>query len=322
MPLIASSNYTAPFLLKNGHLQTIIPALFRDTNGVNYRRERISTPDDDFIDLDWSTQNKDTQKLVILTHGLEGNSSSKYLLGMVRALNKAGYDTLSWNMRSCSGESNKQVRFYHSGAIDDLDVVINHAAQKYGVIYLIGFSLGGNITLNYLGKAGTKIQQANIQKGIAFSVPCHLESCAINMEKIKNKVYLNRFLKSLRSKMVLKAELNPGTLLVDNIDQINNFVDFDERFTGPIHGFEGAKDYYLKCSSLYVLKNIRIPTLLVNAQNDPFLSAECFPYKEAMSSSYFHFEAPRSGGHCGFITLGSTTNWAEKRAIEFLEATV
>jgi hypothetical protein len=318
MPLIANSAYQSPFFLGNGHVQTILPALFRVTKGVQYRRERIATPDDDFIDLDWSTKNADTKQLVILTHGLEGNSSSKYLLGMVKALNKAGYNTLSWNMRSCSGEINKQLRFYHSGAIEDLDFVINYASKQYEEIFLMGFSLGGNITLNYLGKSGIVVQNAKVKKAVTFSVPCHLASCAIKMEKPQNKVYLRRFLKSLKAKIIHKSQVIPGSLNIEKIEQINTFVAFDNRYTGPIHGFKDAKEYYAKCSSLYVVQNINIPTLLVNAQNDPFLSNECFPYKEAISSSNFHFEAPLSGGHCGFITLGKTTNWAEQRAIAFL----
>lgn len=317
MPLIANSDYRSPFFLGNGHVQTILPALFRITNGVQYRRERIATPDDDFIDLDWSTQNTGTKQLVILTHGLEGNSTSKYLLGMVKALNKAGYNTLSWNMRSCSGEINKQVRFYHSGATEDLDFVINYASKQYEAIYLMGFSLGGNITLNYLGKSAHGVLNPIIKKAVTFSVPCHLASCALKMEKPQNKVYLSRFLKSLKSKIILKSQKMPGSLNIEKIAQINTFVAFDNRYTGPIHGFEDATDYYSKCSSLYFVHKIKIPTLLVNAQNDPFLSEECFPYKEAMSSSNFHFEAPLSGGHCGFITLGNDTNWAEQRAIDF-----
>jgi len=317
MPYISKSSYKSPYFLYNGHIQTIFPALFRKVKTVKYNRERIITPDDDFLDLDWSAQNTQQEKLIILTHGLEGNSSSRYILGMVRALNNVGFDTLSWNMRSCSGEINKQLRFYHSGAYEDLDFVIRHASKTYSKIYLVGFSLGGNITLKYLGTKGKELENSNIVKCLTFSVPCHLESSALKLAKRSNKIYLKRFLKSLKAKIIAKNELLPNQLNIDNILNIKDFFDFDNEYTGPIHGFKNAHDYYSKCSSVFVLDKITIPTLLINAQNDPFLSPECFPYEQAFESSYFHLETPNSGGHCGFITLKNGTNWAEERAVKY-----
>jgi predicted alpha/beta-fold hydrolase len=204
--------------------------------------------------------------------------------------------------------------------VDDLDFVIKHASIHFKEIYLMGFSLGGNLTLNYLGRLGHKLQNSNIKKAVAFSVPCHLESCALNMARLKNRIYLKRFLKSLKAKIKDKAAIMPDKLNTDQLEKIKDFIDFDDLYTGPLHGFKDARDYYKQCSSLFVVEHIAIPTLLVNAKNDPFLSDESFPYKEAISSSYFYFEAPTSGGHCGFITFGTKLNWAESRAIEFLLA--
>ena len=175
MPNIQKSDYQAPFWLINGHFQSIFPSVFRKVKGIQYQRERIQTPDDDFLDLDWSVINQNN-KLVILSHGLEGDASRQYMTGMVKIFNEAGYDCLAWNFRSCSGEMNLTTRFYHSGATDDLDLVIKHANSKgYDHINLIGFSLGGNLTLKYLGE-----QQRNkpieVKKAVVFSVPMHLRS--------------------------------------------------------------------------------------------------------------------------------------------------
>lgn len=319
MPYISNSCYSNPKLLFNGHFQTIIPALFRKISQIDYTRERITTPDNDFLDLDWSfAQNIKSKQLVILTHGLEGNSNSKYILGMNKAFNDVSIDTLSWNMRSCSGEMNKQLRFYHSGATDDLELVIEHASKQYDEIFLIGFSLGGNLMLKYLGTKSNLILDTKISKAAAFSVPCHLASSAETLAKKSNKIYLKRFLKSLKNKIKEKSILLPNELNIDNIENIKDFFEFDDRYTAPIHGFENANDYYFKNSSIHVLSQISIPTLLINAQNDPFLDTECFPFEQAFDSDKFYFEAPLHGGHCGFSLSNSDINWAEKRAIEFL----
>lgn len=198
MPILKNSGFISPFWLPNGHLQSIYPALFRKISGIKYKRERIITADHDFLDLDWSyarQQSDRSKKLVILSHGLEGNSTRQYILGMVRLLNANGYDCLAWNFRSCSEEMNKTLRFYHSGATEDLDLVINHAfVHGYDCIRLIGFSLGGNLTLKYLGEKGININPA-IKRAVVFSVPMDLKACSLAIIKSENRVYMHRFLK-------------------------------------------------------------------------------------------------------------------------------
>jgi predicted alpha/beta-fold hydrolase len=318
MPLISSSYPGSPFYLFNGHLQTIIPALFRRVNHISYRRERIFTPDGDFLDLDWSTAQG--KALAIISHGLEGSSDRPYIKGMVRAMNKAGIDALAWNYRSCSGESNKMLRSYHMGATDDLHQVIDQVLQhhKYQTIYLIGFSAGGNITLKYLGEAPDTLP-AQVKKAAVFSVPCDLKSCSDTLSQPGNRIYLRRFLKSLRGKLLLKAKDFPDHLDLAGYEQLRSFPDFDDRYTAPLHGFKDAEDYYARCSSRQFLPHIRIPTLLVNAQNDPFLSEACFPVTEAAGNSHLYLEIPLAGGHVGF-TLNFLSNeyYSEKRAVEFL----
>ena len=189
--------------MSNGHLLSIYPSLIRKGDAAIYKRERIRTDDDDFLDLDWSQQGN--RRLAIISHGLEGDSYRPYVLGMVRAVNKAGWDALAWNFRSCSGEMNRQLRFYHSGSTDDLDRVVRHASGQYSYdkIALIGFSMGGNLTLVYLGEKGSGLD-GMIEKAVVFSVPCDLKSSACELSKFRNILYMKRFLNLLHKKIRAK----------------------------------------------------------------------------------------------------------------------
>lgn len=303
--------YAAPWLLFNAHAETIWPALFRKVPLPPYQRERITTPDDDFLDLDW--QKRGSQKLIIVSHGLEGNSHRAYIKGMSKLFFENGYDVLAWNYRGCSGEMNRQKRFYHSGATDDLSWVINHAAPDYESIYLIGFSLGGNLTLKYLGESRP---HTHIKKAIVFSVPLELHTSCLEILRPSNWMYHLRFLKSLKAKAMEKAQ-HRSDLDVTHLGQIKTLIEFDDQYTAPIHGFANAIDYYKKCSSLYFLSGIRIPTLIVNAENDPFLSNDCYP--NLPSTSSVKLESPSRGGHVGFTQFHQNgLYWSELRAFEFL----
>lgn len=285
---------------------------------VHYARERITTPDDDVLDLDWSRAG--ARRVAILSHGLEGSSERGYMRGMAHALNRAGWDALAWNFRGCAGEPNRTLRFYHSGATDDLHTVIQHVIStgRYDSIALIGFSLGGNITLKYLGERGTDLDPA-IAGGIAFSVPCDLRSSAMRLAHPANSIYMRRFLATLRQKVREKMKLMPGSLHDAGLDDISTFQEFDDAYTAPLHGFRDAEDYWHQCSSRRYLEGIRLPALLVNAKDDPFLAPECFPVKEARSSPYLFLEIPSSGGHVGFLGRDATNRyWMEARAVAFL----
>lgn len=316
MPWVSKSEYQAPFGMSNGHLQTILPALFRRVNNVSFSRKRFQTDDNDFLDVDCLLQN--SSKLVILSHGLEGSTKSQYIRGMARYFFKNGFDVAAWNFRGCSGEINQTIKFYHSGSSNDLRSVIQHlgSLQQYSSLYLIGFSMGGNITLKYLGEPDV---HPKVKSAVTFSVPCDLRSSSIKLAKWDNKVYMETFLRSLRSKVRAKMQMFPGELEDRGLDKIRTFAQFDNFYTAPLHGFSSAEDYWSKASSKPGLFLIPIPTLLVNAKNDPFLDKECFPIEIAQQSSRFFFEMPQSGGHVGFMSRGEVF-WSERRALEFIQS--
>lgn len=293
----------------------------RRVEEVLYRRERITTPDGDFLDLDLSEIG--SKKIVVIAHGLEGSSQSSYIRGMVRALNALGWDTLSWNFRGCSGEPNVTTRLYHSGVSDDLACVLAWIRQKasYSDVSLVGFSLGGNVILKYLGEKGRSAID-NIRSAVCFSVPCDLRSSAQRLACPTNRMFMKVFLRSLRAKIREKLERFPGLFSIDGLERIKDFVEFDRRFTAPIHGFRSAEEYWERCSSLPLLGRIMVPTLVVNAKDDPMLSPESFPLVEAHNNPNLFLESPDHGGHTGFC-LGSAFGmfWSEERACEFLSAT-
>jgi len=309
------SNYDPPRILFNKHLETIYPALFRKVIiNRQFRRERITTPDGDFLDLDWLDSPK-TDNLVIISHGLEGNSERPYVKGMAKVFFNAGYNVIAWNYRGCSEEMNCKLRFYHSGATDDLDIVVKHAAGKFESIFLVGFSLGGNITLKYLGEKG---RDAGVVKGAAvFSVPLNLQTSCEKISKPENFIYSHRFLRSLKSKVIEKSKVMRG-IDITGIGSINDLKNFDDRYTAPLHGFRDAIHYYQSCSSLYFLKDIAVPTLIVNAKNDPFLSEDCYPGN--INNPSVTFESPKHGGHVGFAMFNQNgLYWSELRALQFIE---
>lgn len=321
MPLLRTHDHKAPFWLPNGHFQSIFPALFRKIKDVTYHREQITTPDDDFLNLDWAkTTQVPSKGLVILSHGLEGDSQRQYILGMVRALTRAGYDCLAWNYRSCGGEMNKQVRFYHSGATDDLELVVQHALQRgYPTLFLMGFSLGGNLTLKYLGERGTSLAP-EIRKAVVFSVPMDLLACSRAIEKPENRVYMKRFLSSLKPKVKAKSRVFPDRISADDYAGVKTFYDFDHIYTAALHGFDGADDYYARNSSKFFVESIAVPTLIVNALNDPLVPAESLPQALIATLPNVWLELSREGGHCGFRSTDSADDlyWSERRALDFL----
>ncbi|NJM25047.1 MAG: alpha/beta fold hydrolase [Bacteroidia bacterium] len=292
--------------------------MFRKVELDRYTRERIATPDDDFLDIDWLQAGAD--KLVIISHGLEGNTQRPYVRGMARAAAAHGFDVLAWNYRGCSETLNHQRRFYHSGATDDLAVVVNHAhqLQRYREICLVGFSLGGNLTLKYLGEP--RNVPSTIARAAVFSVPMDLKTSCEQISKPQNWIYARRFLRSLKEKVSKKAMVMPD-IDVTNLHQIKTLTAFDDRYTAPLHGYRDAADYYEQCSANRFVMNIHVPALIVNAKNDPFLSPECYPVERLRNHPCVSLEAPDHGGHVGFVSINAKGHyWSEQRAMSFLSA--
>ena len=207
MPFVENNSYRPPWPFRSTHFNTIYSSQLRRIDGVDYQRTTISTPDDDFIDLDWIKQG--SSRLLIAVHGLEGSSESTYLRGIARHFKRKGWDILAMNFRSCSGRINRQLRSYHMGASDDLSVVVQHAVEEgYPAIGLVGFSLGGNVVLKYLGEDPAKVPAA-VRAGVGISVPCHIPSANIAIAHWQNSLYMLRFMRSLNPKMKTKARLFP-----------------------------------------------------------------------------------------------------------------
>jgi len=319
VPLISPSNFRPSRWLGNAHAQTIWPALVRRPTPLPWTRERLELPDGDFLDLDWLRVGSD--RLVIIAHGLEGGSRRHYTAGLAQLCRSAGWDTLSWNFRGCSGDPNRLPRAYHSGATEDLRAVIEavESSRRYRDLFLVGFSLGGNLILKYLGEWGSN--PGLIRGAGAVSVPCDLRASAERMDQPDRQFYRLRFIRSMRARMDLKRLQFGDQIPSDHSNPCRTFREFDDTFTAPLHGFESALDYWSKCSAIRFLEDIRVPTLILNARDDPFLAPTCFPTPLAQAHPWVYLEAPEKGGHVGFVSRenGSRRYWAEARVVEFFQ---
>jgi predicted alpha/beta-fold hydrolase len=315
MPVIRSQ-FHPPWLLRNPHLQTVLPFFSRRQSGVFYQRERLELPDGDFLDLDWLVAPR-SEHVAILCHGLEGSSRDITICGMARALERNEWSVLAWNYRGCGGEINRLPRLYHSGETGDLALVVNYAARRFARLALVGFSLGGNLVLKYLGEASPHPAVAG---SVALSAPVNLAASVRALDRrLDNRIYLRRLVGSLIRKVRAKARQFPERFDTALVKGIHGLADFDNRFTAPVHGFRDADDYWTRCSSRQFLSAISIPTLILNAQDDPFLTEDCLPFAEAEANSRLFLEVPRNGGHLGFLeTPASTPTWAERRVVQFL----
>lgn len=289
----------------------------RKVGPLQCQRERVELADGDFLDLEWSRQEQ--SRLVILCHGLEANAGASYVQEMGCALFQKGWDVLAWSYRGCSGELNRLPRFYHSGATEDLAAVVAHALASHPAeqIDLVGFSLGGNMILKHLGECGEELSP-RLGRAVAFSVPCDLACSAAALDTSFNReVYMRRFIRSLADKVRRKHRAFPddGRLDPTGLERLRTFREFDTAYTAPLHGFRDAEDYWARSSSRPFLARIRVPALLVNAANDPFLGPACYPREEAIGSEFFFLEIPAEGGHVGFP---SGQSWMAERALQFL----
>ena len=320
MALITNNTYKPPLWLCNAHLETIYPALFRKVSfNTIVNNITIHTPDNDYFELNYYDNNSD--KTVIISHGLEGNNMRPYIIGMAKKLFENDWNVIAWNYRGCNGKINNSIKSYHSGFVEDLEEVIKFAdTHQIKNISLIGFSLGGNLTLKYLGNQ--KNVHNKIRNAVTLSVPIDLHLGSLEISKSSNKLYEKRFLRSLKQKVKEKAKCF-SEIDTKYLSRIHNLKAFDDHYTAPLHGFIDAIDYYRSCSALYVLDNVRIPTLIINALNDPFLPSSCYPFELLKKHSYAHLETPERGGHIGFCCQnGNEYYWSENRSMEFINSTL
>jgi len=318
MPLIELSAYQPPRWQRGGHTQTIVPNAFRYVPLMTGQGERLELDDGDFLDLGWSVRKN--KRLAILSHGLENRHTCNYMQGMARALLVRGWDVLAWTMRGCGAERNRHLACYNGGETRDLDAVVRHALANHPAecVAMVGFSLGGNLTLKYLGEAQ---RDPRIRTAAGISVPCDLAGSARRLAEPDNRIYMIRFLWKLRRRIRDKARQHPGKIDLSGLDEIRDFETFDTRYTGPLHGFKDAAEYWEKSSCRPFLEKIAVPSLVLNALNDPFLSPSCHPFDEAQASEFVSLECPAQGGHVGFALPGTLQEtWAEQQTAAFLDA--
>lgn len=304
MPIITNSSFRPHWPLQGGHVQTIFGSFVGCQLKPPDWTGEIETADGDFIDTDlYEPSNGESNgKIAILTHGLESHSRAKYIRQMAKILISQGWAVIAWNLRSCSGRLNRAPRLYHSGASDDLECVIHWVLERrrWDSIALIGFSLGGNISLKFAGERGEKINP-HIKEVVAISVPCDLSCSVAKISHPSNRVYSRRFLHSLSRRIIRKALQFPELIDISKLKLVRTIEHFDNFYTAPLHGFRSAEDYYKQSSSLQFIPKISTRSLLINAENDPFLGSNCFPVAEAEQNENFHLEIPKDGGHVGFL---------------------
>lgn len=316
MPLIKSKYKKRPWYLPHPHLETVIPSLFFKINDVAYERERLELSDGDFLDLDWLTG--ENERLIILSHGLEGSADRHYIQRPAKYFYNKKWDILAWNNRSCSGEMNRLPRFYHHGATEDISAVIDHALTKpYQEIVLIGFSMGGGMQQKYLGE---RVIDGRIKGAISFSVPCNIQDSADKIGEKGNRFYEQRFINKLRAKILQKAAIMTLPVNIEEVKAANTFQEFDSAFTLKIHTeFKDTEDFYQTIASDQYLPNIDIPLLIVNAKNDPMLGEKCYPTDLARKKDTIYLEVPKQGGHVGFTTNNFNESYMELAAYWFIE---
>jgi uncharacterized protein len=314
-----NGSFKPSWWLSSPHVQTLWPTLCRrPIKNFLLQRERFELQDGDFLDLDWSY--RQSGPIVLMLHGFEGSIKSPYAKGMLQAIDNRGWRGVLMHFRSCSGEYNRLPRIYHSGETGDVAAVISALKQREPntPIAAIGFSLGGNVLLKWLGETG---HSNPLAAAVAISVPFELHKAADRINQGFSKVYQWHLLKSVRNKIKNKFQRMPAPFPMPLLSNLRSIRDFDDKVTAPLHGFINANDYYTQSSSRQYLNNIRVPTLLVQSKDDPFMTDDLLP-KEHELSSHITFELSEKGGHVGFVTgkyPWQVDYWLEKRVPLYLD---
>jgi len=314
---LSAEAYRPPRWLRGGHAQTIYPALFLSGPRPRYRRERWDTPDGDFIDLDFLEGAAAAAPCVALFHGLEGDSSSHYARALMRALARVGWMGVVVHFRGCSGEANRLPRAYHSGDATEIGWILARLAQTRRPLFAVGVSLGGNALLKWLGESGAAAGDP-LQAAAAVSAPLDLMASGAALGRGLNLIYTRLFLSTLRAKSLDKLARFPGLLDRGRILRARTLRQFDDAVTAPLHGYRDTDDYWTRASSKSGLKGVRLPTLVLNAQNDPFLPRQHLPRPQEVSPMV-RLEQPLEGGHVGFTAgaLPGNIDWLPRRLLAF-----
>lgn len=324
MPLVQAP-FRPAWWLKNPHLQTMYPALLRKSPKLARQRERLDTPDGDVVDLDWYGRRRDA--IVILLHGLAGSSDSGYIVGLQQALVGCGYGSVALNFRGCGGSPNRLARCYHAGDTADIDFVYQTLRRRYpqAALAAVGFSLGGNVLLKWLGEKGDSLA---LQAAVAVSVPLLLAECASKLDDGFSKVYrwyllgeLKRYMRRKRQYLESRglAEEAEKLRALGDLSAIRSFWQYDDRVVARLHGFNDVHDYYRQSSSRRFLPAIRVPTLLLQAADDPFMTPAVLPARNELAPLTL-LEVSQGGGHVGFVGGDSMPGgyWLERRIPAFL----
>ena len=321
-----TSQFKPAWWLPGAHLQTLWQPLVRKIPQVKSWRERLETPDGDFLDIDWS--GPQGGPVIILLHGLTGSSSSTYIRGIQVALEKYGWCSASLNFRGCSGQPNRTALGYHSGETSDFDHVYRTVSARYPEcpVAAIGYSLGGNVLLKWLGEEGGSV---NLLAAVAVCAPLRLDVCATRLDSGFSRLYRNQLLGELKDYITTKRRYLAREGLSDeatkldllgDLSLIRSFWEYDNRVVAPLYGFDSALSYYQQCSSRQFLRHIECPTLVIHARNDPFMTSAVLPDASELSPSV-RIEVTSDGGHVGFVSgkwPWSPEYWLESRIPEFL----
>lgn len=317
----SSPTFRPAWWLRNAHAQTFAGRYLRPRAAVALERCRIGTPDGDFLDLDQAPEPSPRAPIVVLLHGLEGSAQRGYMSEMFHHLLVRGLRGVGMNFRGCGGEPNRVPRFYHSGETGDLaHVVAELSARHPGCpIGAAGFSLGGNVLLKHLGERG---HDSGLAAAVAVSVPFDLAGCAARLScSLAGRTYGSHFLRALKRKVRAKRRLLAGVVDVERVLAARTLIDYDDALTAPLHGFAGADDYYDRADARRHLADIRVPTLLVQSRDDPFLPEGTIPEAAAAANPHISAAFTDLGGHLGFVEGAFPWRrlfWAERTAAEFL----
>ena len=325
----AGRPYGPPSWLRNPHLQTLYAACIARCPRMVWRRERWSTPDGDFVDLDWLGVRQGTARacafspppLIVLFHGLEGSSGSHYARTLMHAIDNRGWRGVVVHFRGCSGEANRLPRAYHSGDSAEIDWILRRMrAEQQGPIAACAVSLGANALLKWLGERGNAAT-AVLSAACAISAPVDLTAAGMALERGFNRLYTWNFLRTLKRKSREKLRSFPGLLDADALRRARTLRMFDDHVTAPLHGFADARDYWSRSSSKPWLQHIAVPTLVLNARDDPFLPAQALPSASDVSAAVA-LEQPAHGGHGAFVSgrFPGSLGWMPARVLAFVES--